>query len=70
MGNIHVKYCNSGICRRGNGYLQFYAKNINRDVRVYGPHVYIYNPHKANKHSVNGWVPTQIPLNRINKGEL
>jgi hypothetical protein len=36
-----------------------------KEYRVYGPHVYVYDPSDKSKHSINGYSPIDIPLNRF-----
>jgi hypothetical protein len=46
-----------------NMYKTIIIQNV--EFRVYGPHVYIYDPKVESKHSINGWMPTQLPLKFI-----
>lgn len=49
-------------------YHMIYSEYLDCLVRIYGPHAYVYKPEDNNKHNINGWVPIQVPVNKLSEG--
>ena len=50
-------------------YHMIYSEYLDCLVRIYGPHAYVYKPEDNNKHNINGWVPIQVPVNKLSEGK-